>query len=104
MFRLPYTTAEREARMRTIHKFIVPSSPGIYKIPVKGFVEWLDAGVQDDNIVLWAKVMTQFDTVQECEVAVAWTGLEMPITFMPHLRTVQVGAYVCHIFASRNVI
>lgn len=89
--------------MRTIHKFEVPTFPGIHEIEVRGFQRWLDAGEQDGRLVIWAEVLDQFSDRKIHLVSVAWTGDEVPDADSTHFRTVQIGLLVHHIYLPNGV-
>ena len=86
----------------TVHKFALNRRPGWQEVAVTGFHCWVDAGVQGDELVLWALVDVSDPTETVHDIVVGWTG--MPVeTALPPFRTVQTpDGLVWHLFMYRG--
>mgnify|MGYP007100133200 CR=1 FL=1 len=79
----------------------------IYKVKVMNLVflppsaEILDIGVQDGEIVLWYSFDPEEEHSEHHYFSVVGTGWDVPSDsgkFWTHMKTVQNGAYVWHIY------
>lgn len=75
-------------QMKTIHKYVIPKTPGLHTIEAPDDAEWLHTVNQNEELCVWAIVDTDEPLIQH-HLLVLWTGEPAPdeINDLEHLGT-----------------